>query len=71
MSYSETKSNSRGFNKDLTIVEKYQQEKKQTVAIRPYFDQENENMGLISCLIRHPICLRTNCLLRFIKLYHP
>ena len=46
MSYSETKSNSRGFNKDLTIVEKYQQEKKQTVAIRPYFDQENENMGL-------------------------
>ena len=46
MSFSETKSNSRGFNKDLTIVEKYQQEKKQTVAIRPYFDQENENMGL-------------------------
>ena len=46
MSTTETKSNSRGFNKDLTIVEKYQQNKNQSVAIRPYFDEQNENMGL-------------------------
>ena len=46
MSTTETKSNSRGFNKDLTIVEKYQQDKNQSVAIRPYFDDQNENMGL-------------------------
>ena len=46
MSTTKTKSNSRGFNKDLTITEKYQQNKKQTVAIRPYFDENIENMGL-------------------------
>ena len=46
MSATETKSNSRGFNKDLTIVEKYQQNKNQSVAIRPYFDEQQENMGL-------------------------
>lgn len=31
---------------DYTIVEKYQQGKKETVAIRPYFNPEKENMGL-------------------------
>ena len=46
MKATETKSNSRGFNKDLTIVEKYQQNKNQSVAIRPYFDETKENMGL-------------------------
>ena len=39
MSATETTSNSRGFNKDLTIVEKYQQNKNKSVAIRPYFDE--------------------------------
>ena len=32
--------------KDYTIVEKYQQRKNQTVAIRPYFNPNKENMGL-------------------------
>jgi len=31
---------------DYTIVEKYQQAKKQTVAIRPFFNPAKENMGL-------------------------
>jgi len=31
---------------NYTIVEKYQQGKKDTVAIRPYLDNERENMGL-------------------------
>lgn len=31
---------------DYTIVEKYQQAKKQTVAIRPFFNPNKENMGL-------------------------
>jgi hypothetical protein len=31
---------------DYTIVEKYQQGKSSTVAIRPYFNEERENMGL-------------------------
>ena len=31
---------------DYTIVEKYQQSKKKTVAIRPYFDPSKQNMGL-------------------------
>ena len=31
---------------DYTIVEKYQQSKSSTVAIRPYFNEERENMGL-------------------------
>jgi len=31
---------------DYTIVEKYQQKKDQTVAIRPYFNPDKENMGL-------------------------
>jgi len=31
---------------DYTIVEKYQQGKKEAVAIRPYFNPERENMGL-------------------------
>ena len=33
---------------DYTIVEKYQQKKDQTVAIRPYFNPDKENMGLES-----------------------
>jgi len=33
---------------DYTIVEKYQQSKDGTVAIRPYFNPERENMGLES-----------------------
>ena len=32
--------------KDLTIVEKYQQGKDKKIAIRPYFNNEVENMGL-------------------------
>ena len=39
-------SNSRGFNKDLTIIEKYQDDKSSAVAIRPYFSEQTENMGL-------------------------
>ena len=31
---------------NLTIIEKYQQGKDQTIAIRPYFDSGKENMGL-------------------------
>lgn len=31
---------------DYTIVEKYQQSKDQTIAIRPYFDPNKQNMGL-------------------------
>ena len=31
---------------DYTIVEKYQQSKSQTIAIRPYFDPSKQNMGL-------------------------
>jgi len=31
---------------NLTIIEKYQQGKAQTIAIRPYFDSGKENMGL-------------------------
>ena len=31
---------------DYTIVEKYQQTKNTTVAIRPYFNPDKENMGL-------------------------
>ena len=31
---------------DYTIVEKYQQNKKKTVAIRPYFNPSKQNMGL-------------------------
>ncbi len=31
---------------DYTIVEKYQQSKNQTIAIRPFFNPEKENMGL-------------------------
>ena len=31
---------------DYTIVEKYQQTKKQSVAVRPYFNPNRENMGL-------------------------
>jgi len=46
MSTTKTKSNSRGFNKDLTIIEKYQDDKSGSVAIRAYFDDTNENMGL-------------------------
>lgn len=46
MSATKTKSNSRGFNKDLTITEKYQQDKSKSVAIRAYFDENIENMGL-------------------------
>ena len=33
-------------NDDYTIVEKYQQGKSQTIAIRPYFDPTRQNMGL-------------------------
>jgi len=33
---------------DYTIVEKYQQRKNQTVAVRPYFNPDKENMGLES-----------------------
>ena len=33
---------------DYTIVEKYQQGKNKTIAIRPYFNPERENMGLES-----------------------
>jgi len=33
---------------NYTIVEKYQQRKNQTVAIRPYFNPDKENMGLES-----------------------
>jgi len=33
-------------DKNLTIIEKYQQGKDQTIAIRPYFNAEKENMGL-------------------------
>jgi len=32
--------------KDFTINEKYQQGKDQTIAIRPFFDDQKENMGL-------------------------
>ena len=32
--------------KDFTINEKYQQGKDQAIAIRPYFDEQKENMGL-------------------------
>jgi len=32
--------------KDITIVEKYQQGKDQTIAIRPFFDSSKKNMGL-------------------------
>ena len=46
---STTTSNSRGFNKDLTIIEKYQNDKSSSVAIRPYFDEQKENMGLEKC----------------------
>ena len=31
---------------EYTIVEKYQQEKKQSVAVRPFFNPNKENMGL-------------------------
>jgi len=31
---------------DYTIVEKYQQTKKESVAVRPYFNPDKENMGL-------------------------
>ena len=31
---------------DYTIVEKYQQKKNQTVAVRPFFNPNRENMGL-------------------------
>jgi hypothetical protein len=31
---------------DYTIVEKYQQSKNQTIAIRPFFDSSKQNMGL-------------------------
>jgi hypothetical protein len=31
---------------DYTIVEKYQQNKNKTIAIRPYFDSSKQNMGL-------------------------
>ena len=31
---------------DYTIVEKYQQTKNQSVAIRPFFNPNRENMGL-------------------------
>ena len=33
-------------SEDYTIVEKYQQGKNQTIAIRPYFDPNRQNMGL-------------------------
>ena len=33
-------------NLDLTIVEKYQQTKDQTIAVRPFFNPAFENMGL-------------------------
>ena len=33
---------------EYTIVEKYQQTKKQSVAVRPYFNPNKENMGLES-----------------------
>ena len=32
--------------KDFTLIEKYQEGKNQSIAIRVYFDQSNENMGL-------------------------
>ena len=32
--------------KDFTLIEKYQEGKNQNIAIRVYFDQQNENMGL-------------------------
>ena len=32
--------------KDFTLIEKYQEGKNQNIAIRVYFDQEHENMGL-------------------------
>ena len=31
---------------ELTIVEKYQQGKNKTLAIRPFFDAQKQNMGL-------------------------
>lgn len=31
---------------DITIIEKYQQTKNRTIAIKPYFDKSKENMGL-------------------------
>ena len=31
---------------EYTIVEKYQQGKNQTIAIRPYFNDDRQNMGL-------------------------
>ena len=31
---------------EVTMIEKYQQGKNQSIAIRTYFDRSNENMGL-------------------------
>ena len=31
---------------DYTIVEKYQQNKSRTIAVRPFFDPNKQNMGL-------------------------
>ena len=31
---------------DYTIVEKYQQGKQKTIAVRPFFNQTKQNMGL-------------------------
>jgi hypothetical protein len=33
-------------NEEYTIVEKYNSNKEQTIAIRPYFDKQKQNMGL-------------------------
>jgi len=33
-------------NKDVTILEKYQKDKARTISIKPYFNADNENMGL-------------------------
>ena len=33
-------------DKDITIIEKHQKDKNKTIAIRPYFDETKENMGL-------------------------
>ena len=31
---------------DVTIIEKYQEGKNKTIAIKPYFNENKENMGL-------------------------
>ena len=61
---------------DYTIVEKYQQGKKNsTIAIRPYFNSSRENMGLqnygmsLHDGVWHEeslACLELNCIKRYV-----